>query len=206
MTRRVLVQIVAAVVVAVFAVGILLGGDTRPATWLRFYSVAVSCSLGILWLWEHVLWRLPLFQAIPGVPRNIRGTWKGRVVSLWSDPGTGASPGGLRAFLIIRQSASSVSLVLLTEESRSKSSIASLVETDGMVTLTYVYLNSPSILVEGRSRMHHGSAALNIGGSPASMLNGRYWTDRDSRGEMEFNIRSTRICDDFQAAKRLLGA
>lgn len=173
MTRRVLVQIVAAVVVAVFAVGILLGSDTRPATWLRFYSVAVSCSLGILWLWEHLLWRLSLFQAIPGVPRNVRGTWKGRVVSLWSDPDTGVSPDDLRAFLIIRQSASSISIVLLTEESRSQSSIASLVESDGMVTLTYVYVNSPSILVEGRSRMHHGSAALNISGSPATLLNGR---------------------------------
>ena len=58
MKRRLLVQSIAFVVVAVFAVGIWASGDEVQAGWLRFFSVAVAAALGLLALWDNWLWRL----------------------------------------------------------------------------------------------------------------------------------------------------
>jgi hypothetical protein len=54
--------------------------------------------------------------------------------------------------------------------------------------------------VEHRSRMHHGSAVLDVSGRPAARLKGRYWTDRDSKGELEFVERNKKLADDFAEA------
>jgi hypothetical protein len=57
--------------------------------------------------------------------------------------------------------------------------------------------------VEHRSRMHHGSTVLDISGRPVRRLRGRYWTDRDSKGELEFTERSNKLADDFGEAAAL---
>jgi hypothetical protein len=74
---------------------------------------------------------------------------------------------------------------------------------DGAVELTYLYLNRPDANVEHRSRMHHGSTALDISGSPAKRLKGRYWTDRDSKGELDFTECNKQLVDDFDEATAL---
>lgn len=51
--------------------------------------------------------------------------------------------------------------------------------------------------------MHNGSAFLNVSGRPATRLHGRYWTDRDTRGELDVDQRCDAIADDFQAVIRL---
>src|SRR5688572_2402337 len=88
MSRRIFIQIVATVVVATFAAGIWLSGDTIRFGWLRFFSVAVLVASVILWLWDHVIWKFPIIQKLPGVPRDIGGTWRGVLESFWIDPRT----------------------------------------------------------------------------------------------------------------------
>ena len=201
--HRTIVQAVTATVVLVFAIGIWATGGAVSPTWLRFYSAAVLLATLLLGVWEHWLWRLPLSQRIASVPRDIRGTWKGKLESLWKDPATGESPPAKSAYLVVRQSASQVVVRLLTEESSSQSTLAKVAKDDASSTLAYVYLNRPDIRVEHRSRMHNGSAFLEISGKPASRLRGRYWTDRDSRGELDFDQRSEQLADDFREAGAL---
>src|SRR6266568_5813824 len=179
MNRRLLVQVVTAVVVLVFAIGIWsTGGPLKPA-WLRFFSAAVVVATAVLGVWDRWLWRLSLVQRIPRVPRDVRGTWRGTLTSLWTDPATQRRPEPKTVFLVVRQSDSELTVVLLTDESSSRSSLANLAD-DGMgVTLAYMYLNRPHPRVEHRSRMHNGSVFLEITGRPATRIRGRYWTDRD---------------------------
>jgi hypothetical protein len=92
---------------------------------------------------------------------------------------------------------------LLTDESSSKSSLASVSDDGAGATLAYMYLNRPDSRVEHRSRMHNGSAFFQISGRPASRISGRYWTDRDSRGELDFDRRSHHTADDFGEARKL---
>ena len=74
---------------------------------------------------------------------------------------------------------------------------------DGNTVLAYSYRNRPAPSVEVRSRYHHGSTLLDISGAPATRLAGRYWTDRDSRGELEFSQRVESAAEDYKAAEAL---
>lgn len=193
----------AAVVIAVFALGILASGGSVDVTWLRFYSAAVTAALVVLGMWNRWLWRVRWAQRLQTVPRDLRGTWKGTLKSQWVDPQTGQRIAPKPAFLVIRQTSTTVSVILLTDESVSRSSLATVRGTDGSAGLDYMYLNEPKSSVEHRSRMHHGSTSLSITGRPATRLHGRYWTDRDSRGELDFTKRTSSFADDYESAVQL---
>jgi hypothetical protein len=201
MISRSRVQVIVALVILVFAVGIWGSGDMPKLKWLRFYSVAVIVVLLAFAVWDKWLWRLPFLQQVASVPRDIRGTWKGDLNSFWKDE-TGFSPPRKTVYLVVRQSASGVSVVLLTDESRSVSSLAT-VSSDGVTaSLDYMYLNRPDSRLEERSRIHHGSASFDIIGVPVTRLRGRYWTNRDSRGELDFTARVRKITEDYHEAER----
>jgi hypothetical protein len=203
LTGKSRIQIVAAVVVLVFAGGIWLTGGKLEEQWLRFYGAAVFVAIIVLGFWDRFLWHVRSFQKLKETPRDLRGTWRGTLTSFWIDPETQKSPPPKPAYLVIRQTASSISVTQFTDESRSGSSLGAVTnEADGG-SLVYMYLNRPDNRYEHRSRMHHGSTALDITGSPATRLRGRYWTDRDSRGELDFGQRVKAYADDYDTAKSL---
>lgn len=203
MKRTITIRVVTAVVVVVFVAGIWLDTGQLDLAWLRFFSAAVLVATVVLGLWDIWLWRLPLVQGLPGVTCCVRGTWRGTLTSFWVNPETGQSPPPKIVYLVIRQTAALISVRLLTNESSSTSFLASVNLVDGASVLTYLYLNRPDMRVEHRSRMHHGSTVLDISSRPTRRLKGRYWTDRDSKGELEFIERNQKLADDFAEATAL---
>lgn len=203
MTNVIKIQVIAVVVVVVFALGILLTGGRVQAEWLRFYSAAVLVAVAAMAAWDRFLWRTSLAQKFALAPRDLRGTWRGRLESFWQDPTTGTSPPEKTVYLAIRQTYGSISIVLLTNESRSASTLARVTEDEASASLDYMYLNRPDSKLESRSRMHHGSTSLDISGRPASRLRGRYWTNRDTRGELDFTARQKIVAEDFAEAEAL---
>lgn len=200
MPSKVMVQFVAGIVIAVFAFGILAGGERPNPEWLRFYSVSVVVVGICLWVWENWLWRTWIGQRFSKVPVDIRGTWRGTLGSFWNGP-DGRAP-SKTVYLVIRQSASNVSVILMTDESRSRSSLSAVLTETECPTLEYMYLNRPSSRLEHQSRMHYGSAFLDITGRPATRLSGQYWTNRDSRGELEFTERLDKFVGDYLEAEK----
>lgn len=205
MRRTIVIRLAAIVALSVFTAGTYITSGELDISWLRFLSAAVFITTVLLALWDTWIWRFPWIQLIPGVPRNVRGTWKGTVTPFWEDPSTGKRRDPKPAYLVIRQTATLVSACLLTDESKSASSLAAVSGSDGAVTLDYLYLNRPKASVEDRSRMHHGSTVLEIAGKPAKRMEGRYWTDRDTRGELVFIRRSGKLADDYEDAVHLFG-
>ena len=197
------VQVVASIVVAVFAIGIWTTGGDVEWGWLRFFSLAVLMATIALNLWERWLWGLRISQRLSRVPRDIRGTWKGTLSSLWVHPDSGATPDRKTAFLVVRQTATTVSVRLFTDELRSRSTLAEVRAEDGQSRLDYLYVGEPDVSVEHQSRMHRGSASLDVTGSPSSRLTGRYWTDRNSRGALDFPQRHPKTSDDIDQAECL---
>jgi hypothetical protein len=201
--RNILIRVVVGIVVAVLVIQNWIQSGQISFGPSKIFSTAALAATVVLALWDIWLWRLPVFRMVPGTPRCVRGTWKGVLTSFWVDPATGKSPAPKHVYLVVRQTATLVSVRLLTNESRSSSSLAAVTTVDGTSELTYLYLNRPDAGVEHRSRMHHGSTALDISGSPAKRLKGRYWTDRDSRGELDFTEWSKQLADDFDEAASL---
>ena len=108
------------------------------------------------------------------------------------------------AYLVVRQTAATVTVTMFTDESTSRSSLGKVSSLDGQAQLDYLYLNRPDPRFEYRSRIHHGSASLAVTGRHASRLRGRYWTDRNSRGELDFDQRRRKsFAEDYESASAL---
>lgn len=202
MISRTRASFIVAIVIGVFATGIVATGGALQTAWLRFYPVAVTIVVVAIAAWEHWLWRRPLVQRLTGIARDIRGTWKGELETFWKNE-TGASPPKKLVYLVVRQTASAVTVSLLTNESRSASSLATVSSDGTAVSLDYLYLNWPDLRVQEKSRIHHGSASLIVSGAPADRLRGQYWTNRDTRGELDFTSRALQLAEDYDHAARL---
>jgi hypothetical protein len=93
---------------------------------------------------------------------------------------------------------------LITNESKSTSMIASVDGNgDGTYGLFAIYRNTPRAAVRHRSPIHHGALMLDVSGQPPTLLEGFYWTDRTTMGELNMQVRFKRLVNDY-AAGRLL--
>jgi hypothetical protein len=132
---------------------------------------------------------------------NIRGTWKSEIKSNWINPETNQKLPAIEAYVVIRQSFSSISIRVITKESESVTLAASLNKTlDGLWQLASVYRNSPRATLLERSIQHFGAVALDVRGDPPYLIDGQYWTNRTTRGEMRLFSRSSRLYEDFDTA------
>lgn len=135
---------------------------------------------------------------------DIRGTWQVELHSNWVNPETNQGIPPIQAYAVIRQSLTSLSLRLMTKESRSVLIAHSIEpqEDDDLYKLVGIYRNEPKIELQGlRSEMHHGSFALEIHGSPPYELQGHYWTDRGTKGSMRLSNRKKALYDTFEQAE-----
>lgn len=169
---------------------------------LKYLSGAVFIATLLFTAWDLWLWRTPWCQKIPSVPVSLRGTWKGTLESSWIDP-SGSTIAPKVVYLVVRQTATLVNVTLLSSESKSVSSLAGITTSDGSSSLHYMFFNKPKMKYDDISRMHHGSTTMDISGRPARRVTGRYWTDRDTRGELDLNAKHKKIADDFEQAVSL---
>jgi hypothetical protein len=132
----------------------------------------------------------------------LRGTWKGQLVSTWVDPVTNQGRGEIEAYLVIRQTYFTIDVRLLTAESGSVTLSANIVDDgQGVHTLAVLYRNTPRALLRHRSPIGHGGMLLYVRGTPAYRLDGEYWTDRNTKGELTFTARTHEQLHDFEHAK-----
>jgi hypothetical protein len=133
-------------------------------------------------------WRLKFLHPWLVPYPDLQGTWEGEVRSTWINPTTGAGVSPIPSKLVIRQTFSSISCVLLTGESQSYSVAAQINEDDdsGVLRLSYAYTNRPRARVRFRSEIHDGAAILTVKEEKEFVLDGEYWTSRKTTGEMTF--------------------
>ena len=206
MNKRIYTYVTVAVVGIVYAAGLWWSGVTPELGWLRFCSVAVFLLLVLSWAWNRWLWRWSFSQKFSFVPPLVAGTWKGTLESKWKDETSGISPHPKAAYLVVRQTFSAVFVVLLTDEARSETNLARVSRAEGKVSLDYMYVGEPDVLVEDRSRKHCGAASLLVANAPATRLHGRYWTDRKSAGSLDLAEHSPELADDYASAVALFTA
>ena len=193
---------ISGVALLAFVAVLWLSGEAVAPGWLRWLALASFVAVGVDYLYERWLWAVPLLARLIG-RRDLRGTWEGTLRSQWTDSDTGKAPDPKPVYLVIKQTATKVQASLLTDESRSSSTAAGLEDDGTGHVLSYVYFNRPDLRVKARSQAHSGGAVLYVSGSPPSRLRGSYWTDRDSKGELEFDKRKRQLCTDYEEAKGL---
>ena len=131
----------------------------------------------IAWAWK---WKIfyPWLVPFP----NLSGDWKGTIKSNWKEKELEPIP----IEVSITQNFFNVQVRIKTKESRSYSIGASFdIDNErGFQQLFYTYLNTPKAGVRERSEIHYGSTILNFDGFKVTKMDGEYWTDRETTGEI----------------------
>jgi|SRR5581483_8276726 len=185
---------------------IALWAQGTPLITLEFvrpFGILVGVISSMAVIFNRYAWAWGVFRGWYVRRPDLRGTWRVLLRSDWIDPKTQEPIPPIVAYAAIRQSLTSLSLRLMTPESRSKLIAHSIDEQeDGIYRLAGVYRNEPNIGLQGqRSEIHHGAFSLEIYGAPVNRLEGHYWTDRNTRGEMVLSGRKEKIIDTYLDGK-----
>lgn len=162
------------------------------SSFFRAYSAALSVTTSALALLVWKGWKFPWFKGWLVMVPNLNGTWEGLLKSDWVNPETNEGIGPITSVLVVKQSLFGMSCVVRTGEMTSYS-ISAGIERDQnshIEKLVYTYLSEPKPGVSERSAIHHGTSVLEFGTSPVWSLSGRYFTERNTTGELEFTFRN----------------
>lgn len=180
------VRIGIAVAAGVGLILMLFDGQGFPQWPVRIFSIASLVSTLAFALWEKFTWKWRVVRYFTGVPL-ISGTWRGEMVSQYVRPDDTRVP-PIPTVLYISQTASKVTVTLFTSESKSVSDRVKLLrDSDGIWQLSWQYFNTPRPEVRDRSEPHRGAAQVDVGSQPGEGLQGSYFTDRPTQGELHLS-------------------
>jgi hypothetical protein len=202
MANGFLVNALVYVAAAAWAALLAYQGWVIPRSFFGPLSTVVAVVSGGLFLFDKFLWRSPGFSLLAHRP-DLRGTWTGRLLSNHKQPDGSSTPES-NVFVVVWQTYSSLQFRLLSEESTSDSLAASVLRReDDTYELALVYLNVPKQSVRNRSQIHRGSLVLRVGGVKDAVLEGAYWTDRQTSGELVLQRVSRKRATNLVIAKNL---
>ncbi|WP_417377278.1 hypothetical protein [Gimesia maris] len=178
------------------------GQPVLSLSFIRPFGIVVGLVCGIAAVFNKWAWAWPIFRGWFVDRPDLRGTWEATLISDWTDPTTGEKIGPITGYVVVRQTLASLSVRLMTSESRSHSISHGITkEADEIFRMAVVYRNEPEIELQGkRSEIHHGSLWLEILGEGPECMKGHYWTDRGTRGGMELRDRVRRCFDCYEHA------
>lgn len=146
----------------------------------------IGTTGAILWVaWElfkAYLWKYRLFTGWLVYVPDLNGKWSGHISSNWIDPKTKKPIPTISVEATIKQTLTTLTIDMETEEMISKSVSADPCPDThrGVCELSYIYESVPKATVRERSQIHYGAAQLNTNGR--DRLRGNYWTDRETTG------------------------
>lgn len=145
-------------------------------------STTISINVVIWILFINWGWKWKIFYPWLVPFPNLSGDWEGHLKSNWKEKTLDPIP----TEVTINQTFFNVQVRIKTNESRSYSIGASFdIDKDrGLQQLVYSYMNTPKPGVRDRSEIHYGSTLLNFDGFKIVEMEGQYWTDRETTGEI----------------------
>ena len=164
----------------------------------------ITLDLLVVWVFLRWLWRWRIFRPWLVPFPNLNGTWTGHVQSDWVNPETNEGIGPIPAMLTIKQRLFLISCVMHSEEMKSDSySEGFRIDADRQLKqMTYTYTSKPRPSVSQRSVPHDGTVLLDIVETPKLKLKGRYWTERETTGEIELEFLKKELLEEIPQEMR----
>lgn len=158
---------------------------------IKLVPTAISVYVPLFLIFKKWMWKWSLLQGWLVPFPNLNGSWLGEIKSTWKDS-LGNTPPPIKAMLVIKQTFSTISCVMYTEEMDSFSTAAQIYEDDesGILRLSYNYISRTKQVVRDRSEIHDGAAILKIISQPERELLGDYWTSRKTTGDIKLKFYS----------------
>lgn len=182
-----LVRGAVATVGVAFSAILWLSGVLTPGWFSTVLAWAPAVAACAVIAWDKWVWKWGAVLRAHNRPR-IEGLWEGAITPV-PDPRR-SEIGPIRCFVVIRQSFWSLHVYLCTAESSSMSRSATLCPNDaaGASELVYVYDNEPQAGLLDRSPRHLGAARLHCPGREPVQLEGAYFTQRLTRGDLTLRL------------------
>lgn len=185
-----LVRAVALTISAVYSIFLFSLGFELPGWWRFVVSFLPTLAVVAIVVWDLWLWRLPGVQRLVRRP-DLRGFWR---ATLEPHPDShipeGGNRGPIAGFLEIKQSFWAVHLRLYTDESSSKSTATTWLPAyeSSVDNLTFIYDNVPKMSESHRSMRSAGVCNLNPTSLEPREVEGTYFTDRFTKGDMVLKL------------------
>ena len=196
MPSRFSLTVVVSIAAGVWAVALAANGWKIGGSFFSPASIAVSVLVVLGLVFDRWVWSWPGVNAVWHRP-DLRGTWKGEIKSTFAE-----ATAPIEAYLSIHETYSSLTVRLLTTESRSKTTIASVAtDEDGTDTIVAIYRSESHLSQREKNPMHDGAFSLRLDGKDA--VCGKYWTDRGTQGEMTFRRVSKKRAASFADAQTI---
>ena len=167
------------------------------------YGLVVSILCFVAAIFERWGWAWRFLNGWFVKRPDLRGSWRVELKSEWGNHETGNKIAPTTCYMAVRQSLTTLSMRLMTAESSSWLIAHKIVEeNDGVFLVTGVYTNTPKLELRGdRSEIHYGALLLQALGDPPTTLEGHYWTDRNSRGEMRLSDKKNTLFSTYEEAR-----
>lgn len=191
-------RIVIGLAAGVWVLILVLTGGSVDTGWAQLLGYTASVVVLALLAFNRWIWCWPYVRRVVGRV-SIRGTWKVELRSNYEP----RKDDVIEAYLVIRQTYSEVSVMMLTDRATSISRGADLGCVEGRWTLAYLYTNTKHADAPDRATNPHarGAAELVVASTPATHLEGDYWTDEGTTGRLRTTGHSTALLDTFAAAQ-----
>jgi hypothetical protein len=167
------------------------GIDAQVDVWGAAKQLPTALSVMCLFALGFVkwFWKMPFLpQWLVQIP-NLNGTWIGQLHSTWVHPETKERIGPIQIALVIDQTFLRCTCTLFTKESSSTSYESGFViGDDNSRRLSFSYTNSAKVAHRERSGTHNGTALLRIVNRPYRALEGEYWTNRNTTGDISLRF------------------
>lgn len=193
MVRRTTVAVSGVYAAVLYLAGVKLDHDLKKAL-----AYLPSAAVLLVVIFDRWLWKVPRIFKFHRRP-VLGGTWR---VELRPDKDSLIPPGGnwgpIEGYLVIEQTYWSIAIRQYTAESASESRATSwLTKTEASpVVLNFTYDNVPKREHIARSQRHVGACELRTAPGRPSTLEGVYFTDRFTAGDMSCAL----VSDNTSAA------
>jgi hypothetical protein len=185
----------------IWAIFLILQGTPISKELFDPFSNVIGITVLLLAIFDKWAWHCKIFYPWLVSTPYLEGTWKGEVKSNWINSENEKASGNIEAYLSVRQKFTRIYASLITKESSSELLTGELIKNpDETWRFVGAYRNTPKVLLRGRSPIHHGAVIFNVKGKTPTGLEGQYWTDRNTQGEMDFSEYSKKKHQDFASA------
>jgi SMODS-associating 2TM, beta-strand rich effector domain len=190
------VRIVIALAAAVWAGIVITSGGKLKSSWINALGIAASVVVLLLLAFDRWMWRWPGFHQLLRRP-VLHGTWRVEVRTSFE----ARREEVIRAYVVIRQTYSTVRVNALFDRSRSNSLSADLIVENGVWTLFYIFRSEKGALARDDNPPARGGARLVVALAPHTHLEGDYWTEQGTRGQIASVGYTAKLFDTYSAAE-----
>jgi hypothetical protein len=190
------IRIVILVATAIAAAIVWVTSRQVDLPYIRALVTAASVVTIGVFIYDSWAWRWPAIKRLTSRP-DVHGTWKSELRSSHeSVAGT-----AIECYVVVQQTYSRIVVRMLFERSASRSMSGDIVFEDGACRLYYVFAKQTRALDLDGNPSSRGGAVLTVARSPATHLEGDYWTDALTLGELKTVGRCKQVHDTFDGAR-----